>query len=356
MSAKLLIGVSLAALCAYGPAFGQGANTPLQDVIVVTGERQVAQTQSEIVPENGPMLGVDLAGLAQLSPGGGLIGNGPVSGQMAYRGLFGERLNLRLDGQSFASGGPNLMDPTFHYAPAPLVAALVIDRGVSPVSAGPGLAGGADAIFKKVDFSDQASPRLAYDLSIGGRQANESVSTGGIVGASTARWRGHLLGAYELGEDTEFPRGEIGGTAFKRSVYGASAGLRLGEQDLSIDLRRQNTGDSGNPPFPMDIRYVDTDFARLGFDGSIGSLAISASVEYTDVIHWMDNFNLRPAPMAMQTRANFATAETYSGNLTGTYDWSGQSVSFGIDGAQNLHNGHISNPLNSAFLCHPSQT
>jgi len=180
--------------------------------------------------------------LCRLTPGGARIGNGELSGQMQYRGLFGERLNLRVDGQNFASGGPNLMDPVYHYAPAPLVSSVVIDRGVSPVSKGPGLGGGADAA------SDQ--------------------------------WRFNVLGAYEEGGDTEFGDGVIGGTAFERAVYGLSAGVKTNAGEFTLDLRRQNTDPTGNPPFPMDIQYFDTDFARVGYDNDFGEIRLSANINY----------------------------------------------------------------------------
>lgn len=249
---RLLTGAALITLGA--PALAQEASPALQDVIIVTGTRINTAAQTTVTPDAAPLQGGDITYLTARTPGGARIGNGELSGQMQYRGLFGERLNLRVDGQRFASGGPNLMDPVFHYAPAPLVAAVVIDRGVSPVSAGPGLAGGADAVFKRVDYATGDDLRFGYDLTAGGRSVNESISAGGVAGVANAVWRANLLAAWEEGSDTEFGNGVIGGTAFERGVYGLSAGARTGLGEFTIDLRRQNTGPSGNPPFPMDIQ------------------------------------------------------------------------------------------------------
>jgi iron complex outermembrane receptor protein len=351
LSCRFLSGAALLALGA--PAFAQDAEPALQDVIIVTGTRIDPATETGITPDAAPLQGGDITYLTARTPGGARIGNGELSGQMQYRGLFGERLNLRVDGQRFASGGPNLMDPVFHYAPAPLVAAVVIDRGVSPVSAGPGLAGGADAVFKRVDYATGDEARFGYDLTVGGRSVNDSLSTGGVVGLSSDTWRVNVLGAWEEGDDTEFGDGVIGGTAFERGVYGLSAGVRTDLGEFTLDVRRQNTGPSGNPPFPMDIQYFDTDFARLGYAKDFGALSLEASVHYTDVAHLMDNFSLRPAPMPMMQRATFADATTRGGELSVSFAAFGGDLELGVDGEKVDHDVTITNPNNTDFFVTP---
>ena len=138
---RLFLGAATIAITC--PAFAQSSDTALEDVIVVAGHRTDASAELKVSPDAAPLQGGDITYLTARTPGGARVGNGELSGQMQYRGLFGDRLNLRVDGQNFASGGPNLMDPVYHYAPAPLVSSVVIDRGVSPVSKGPGLGGGS---------------------------------------------------------------------------------------------------------------------------------------------------------------------------------------------------------------------
>lgn len=323
--------------------------TPLTDVIIVSGSQLDPASTLSVTPGDHPGTGADLTQLAARVPGGARIGNGALSGQMQYRGLFGERLNLRVDGQRFASGGPNLMDPAFHYAPLPLIAALVVDRGVSPVSEGPGLAGGADAIFKKIGYAEGPTPQLGYDLTLGGQTVNDSHEVGGIIGTATDRWRLNALGSYEKGDDTDYADGTIGGSAYERGVYGLSAGARLGVGDVSLDLRRQNTGPSGNPAFPMDIRYFDTDFARLSFERPFGEMTIRASLHYTDVSHAMTNFSLRPAPLPAKQRETYAAATTKGADLElETNKWGGV-VLVGVDSETSDHNSVITNPNNADF-------
>ena len=70
----------------------------------------------------------------------------------------------------------------------------------------------------------------------------------------------------ERGSDREFPDGDVVSTSYERQVYGLGAGLRHGNSEWDLELRRQDTGPTGNPPFAMDIDYVETDFARLRFE------------------------------------------------------------------------------------------
>ena len=96
-----------------------------------------------------------------------LIDNGGLSGQVQYRGLFGDRVLIRINGQRFHGGGPNAMDPPLHYAPMPLIGSVEVDRGISPVRNGPGLAGGVNARLKQVDFGEELVC-LSLDVDIGG--------------------------------------------------------------------------------------------------------------------------------------------------------------------------------------------
>ena len=88
--ARLLSGAALLVLGA--PAYAQDPEPALQDVIVVTGTRIDPATESAITPDAAPLEGGDITYLAARTPGGARIGNGELSGQMQYRGLFGERL------------------------------------------------------------------------------------------------------------------------------------------------------------------------------------------------------------------------------------------------------------------------
>lgn len=352
MTRRYCLTVSAIALAALTtPAYAQETN-PLTDVIVVTGQRLFTGTAT-LDPGEEPAAGPDAAALAARLPGAALIDNGGLSGQVQYRGLFGPRLNIRVDGQRFASGGPNLMDPPLHYAPMPLVAAIELDRGVSPVSEGPGLAGGLNAVLKSSDFTSGPAFTPHWDVMAGGNTADESWMAGGLAALSNDTLRFHLLASREEGGDLSFPGGVIGGTEHERSVRGIGAGARIGSHEFFLDARRQETGLTGNPPFAMDIRYFNTDIARAGWRGRFGETEVSLTLSGADVDHAMNNFTLRPAPANMMMwRETFASSESRTLDLRVSHPLAGGTMSAGVDRTEDTHDVRITNPNNANFFLH----
>ena len=322
----------------------------LTDVITVTGKRPSVTAPDMVQPSGAPVMGPDSSSLVARLPGAAQISNGALSGQVQYRGLFGSRIAIKVDGQVFASGGPNMMDPPLSYAPMPLVAEIHVARGTGGVAQGPGLGGLVDARLKIVDFAETGGLRPGYDIMAEGRTVDESYAVGGVAGLSDDRFRFHVLGSREEGEDREFPGGEIANTFFERDVYGVGGGLRLGNHEISLDLRRSETGPTGNPPFAMDIQWINTDIAQAGYRGTFGDVRLDLSLGYADVSHGMDNFTLRPNPgFPMMARLNITGAETVTGGFKIAMPFGGGEVRTGADISRADHAARISNPLMPAF-------
>ncbi|MDI1327248.1 MAG: TonB-dependent receptor [Brevundimonas sp.] len=342
----LLLG---APLMAAVPAHAQDA--ALLDEIIVTGVRTDTAIHA-IRPEGLAAAAPDSAGLVARLPGAALIDNGGLSGQVQYRGLFGERVLTRVNSQRFHSGGPNAMDPPLHYAPMPLVASVEVDRGISPVRNGPALAGGVNARLKEVGFGEGAAFAPAYDLTAGYRSVDDSRSFGGVAGMASERFRVNLLGARETGGDMRFPGGVVRDSGFRRDTWGLSAGWRGAHDELGLDLRAQETGPTGTPPFALDILYFDTDFARLSFASPAEStVRLEASLGHVRVEHGMDNFSLRPAPaMASMRRLSLADAETVVGEARLVFGSPTRSLSVGADFEQADKSVVITHPDNPDFV------
>ena len=68
------------------------ANDLLTDTIIVTASKtDPLQADNQSPPEQ-IAIPADAAGIAARTPGGALVQNGALSGQLSYRGLFGERV------------------------------------------------------------------------------------------------------------------------------------------------------------------------------------------------------------------------------------------------------------------------
>jgi iron complex outermembrane receptor protein len=348
---RLLCSAALALpllLCAMPAAAENLADdgAPLTDTIIVTGQRQ-APLQAQTDPVQGHASLPDAAALTARLPGAALIGNGPISGQVQFRGLFSDRLAIRVGGQSFQTGGPNAMDPPLHYAAAVLLDRISVSRGAAPVSEGPGLGAMVDARLKTVGFGSTPAMAPQASLAASYRSADDGLAAGGVAGLASESLRLGVIASWEEGSDYRIPGGRARDTGYERLTYGLTAGFRSQGNALSLDLRRQETGPSGNPPFAMDIDYFHTDFARLGFDGTLAGLPLALELGYVDVRHGMDNFSLRPAPASpAQYRYSFAEAQTMTAKLRLGVG----PLTLGADLAEVDRTVTISNPNNVAFI------
>lgn len=348
MSFRLLCGAAALPLILSAPAAwaDEADPAPLTDTIFVTGQRPAADAAATD-PVDGHATAPDAAALVAKLPGAALINNGAISGQVQFRGLFSDRLAIRVGGQFFQTGGPNAMDPPLHYAPAILLDSISLSRGAAPVSAGPGLGALVEARLKSVDFgkTDRLTPTASLAASY--RSADNGTALGGVLGLASERVKLNLIASWETGDDYRIPGGRARDTAHERLTYGLSTGLQAGDNRLTLDLRRQETHPSGNPPYAMDIDYFDTNFARLGFDGRLAGHALKFELGYTGVRHGMDNFSQRPAP-ASTAQYRYSHAEADS--LTGMASLGLGALTLGVDGMATKRLVTITNPAYAAFF------
>jgi len=262
MTSTLMLSAAALALQAGAPVPDENQAAPARSVFidVITVNGRSVDTQSDtVIALNAPPSEPDAAALLARLPGAALIDNGALSGQVQYRGLFGPRVAVAINGQRFASGGPNLMDPPLHYAPAPLLDRIELTRGPAPVSMGPSLSARANAVLKSIPYADGAEGlQASADVTAITRSVDESLAVGGVAGIATQRQRVEVLASHETGGELDTPLGTLDSAQHQRIVLGVGYAARLSDAiEVELELRRQETGPTGNPPFPMDIRYFD---------------------------------------------------------------------------------------------------
>jgi iron complex outermembrane receptor protein len=361
MNSKAICRAALLASCpffAVQPAFAQDEpvasenDAILTDTIVVTAPRGEPELQEGIEPPAQIAWPADAAAIAARTAGGGLVGNGALSGQLSYRGLAGQRVVGRVNGQRFATGGPNAMDPPLHYAPSILVEQIEIARGVAPVSQGPSLAGAVNARLVETEFTDSPAVSAQGRFASQYRSVDESYALGGLIGLASDRWRLGVITSREEGDDYQFAGGTAVGTSFERNLYGAHAGFRTGPGELFIEYRRSETDPSGNPPFALDIVYFNTDFMQGGFKGQIAQdIALDMRMGHVAVRHLMDNQTTRePAASPMLARATFADADTSTAEASLRFGSAHAYLQIGADAELTDKFVRITNPNNAAFF------
>lgn len=324
------------------------------DTIVVTGHRNHDASLHTLHAEDMPPAAADTAQMISRLPGAAINNNGSLSGQVQYRGASGFRVGTRINHQSFHSGGPNLMDPPMHYAPPALVDTIEVYRGTADLAFGPSLVGGVNAELKSLPYAPTGDFDPGYDVTAIGRSADRSHALGAVFGIANDRLRAFGLVSTEAGHDKNIPHGEIANTHHDRDVFGLGVGARHVTGDWELELRRQETGPTGNPPFAMDIDYVETDFSRLAHEVTVAETTIRTSVARAAVDHGMSNSEHRPPPsQTMQYRYTSAQAETLTFALDLLTVAGSHEFGYGIDLERNDFDVRITNPRMSTFFVTP---
>ena len=322
--------------------------------IIVSGHVQEKFSHQELQIDNQAFAASDVSNLMLKVPGGNINDNGPISGQTQYRGMYGIRMNVRLDGMYVNSGGPNWMDPPLHYMPASLLDSIEVSRGIASVSYGSGIGGHVLANSKSSEFTHDSEFNLSGDVDLGYHSTDNGYNIGGLIGFSNDTHRFHMIGSQEDGDNRSAGNGEIADTQYERYMIGAGYGFQYGVHRFSLDYRFSETDDSGTPVLPLDIDFFKTDLFRARYDGHIGPFDVVAQVSYSEIDHWMHNYITRPAPdfsslplpPFLEDDKRFVDTDS---NGTGYslilhYDMDDGIIDFGVDGHLAEHNATVGDP------------
>ena len=325
------------------------APSPALETLLVSASRDTRTLDVTAALSAAP----DPAQLLHDAPGANVTANGPLSGIPQYRGLFGPRIAVSLDGNQLAPAGPNWMDPPISYAVTAQLESLEVYRGIAPVSVAQETLGGAiDARTRRLAFAEGRTLRLAGRLVASAQSANEGHQLDGEFAIASGRHRVRAAAMRQHGGHGQFPGGEILPSSYVRQRYDLGYGLRLGRHTLQIDWGYNDTGAAGTPALAMDIDYVKGNLlsASYRFDGDRG-WAAEARIYASDPDHGMTNFHLRRSPRARGLwRRNIAGTDNRGflaalSRLSGPARWRA-----GIDGFQERHDSNIDNPHNPRFF------
>ncbi len=263
--------------------------------IVVIGQGTYAEHHYNVTRDDIDPTATDANVLMQRIPGGASNNNGPLSGQLQYRGLFGPRVNTTINGTAVHPGGPNWMDPPLHYAPAALVDRFSFRRGIAAISDGMGIGGIGHVELKRSNYAITGR-QFQGELSLGGHSVDDGYNIAAMLGLANPTHRAHVLFARDDGDNADYGSGEIAATQYERDFYGLGYGLRRGPHELSIDYHYIDSGLSGNPVLPLDMEFFDTEILRTTYMGTVAGFALEAHLYFVDIAHRMNNFSLRTTP------------------------------------------------------------
>lgn len=303
---------------------------------------------------------VDPAKLMNQVPGGAAANNGPLTGQIQYRGMFGPRVNVRVDGMLIHGGGPNWMAPPLHHIPAGLMEELVVEQGIPSITTGGGIGGAATALWKRPDYQTGDDWGFTGDTELAFGSVDSGGSLSAVLGASSDSQRLYLVGSRDEGDNYDSPRGEVADTQYRRDVFGIGYGFRIDQHEFDFLIHKLATEDTGTPSLPMDIDWFDTEVWNASYRTYLGDLGLELRLYGSEIDHGMTNFALRPAPdfsslplppfVGDDKRRVLTDSEESGFKLS--LDWSigaGTAV-LGLEGKDATHNATVSDPDFTPFF------
>ncbi|MGD2074230.1 MAG: TonB-dependent receptor [Gammaproteobacteria bacterium] len=319
--------------------------------ITIQGGTEARPPAYSTPKEQAPVTTPDTAALLRRAPGGGVNSNGPLTGIAQYRGMYGDRVNVLIDGTHISSGGPNGMDPPLSYIPRAQLESLQIIRGIAPVSSGLESIGGTVlATSRRSHFAADDAVSPGGEINAGGASVDSSTELSALGSVANRDHRLHLYGSRENGGNYRFPDGKVKASRFERVNFGGGYGFRSAGQTFSIDLRRNETDPTGTPALPMDIVYINTSMVQGEYRGEVNGVPVHARLDWSDVDHWMSNYELRDPPMPMMTRLNDAHADGAGYRFDASVDLGPGRLLLGVDGHLADHDSTVIDPINNPMF------
>jgi len=335
---------------AWLPAAWSAEEATRLGTVTVTGEIVEEDNDYQIGTDEAAGIAPDTASLLHKVPGANVNRNGALTGIAQYRGLYGDRVNVKVNGITVQEGCPNGMDTPLSFIPGAQLDSIEVIRGIAPVSSGLETLGGtmrATSIRPAFGSGDDLESHGSLRLS--GATANDSGAAGVLAGLANRTHRVHVAGSREVGDDIEFNGGTIRPSGYARNSYALGYGFRQSGHEAALDASHIDTGSTGTPSLPMDIEMSDTDMVGGEYTGYLGAHAVHGQLFYTDVHHKMTNFLLRPDPGVNMKRRSTADGSGTGFRLDVGRALAGGDLLVGIDGQLASHDAVITDPDRAMF-------
>ena len=324
----------------HSPLYAEHLSLPTISIEGIAGEESpyVIPPLSIATPDSGDMM--------TRLPGANINSNGPLTSIAQYRGLFGDRVNVLIDGVRISPAGPNRMDSPLSYLPSSRVDDVALYRGIAPVSSGIETIGGTImANSKRAEFASSEAVEFHGNANVGYADNGNTRYTSLLASVANQHHRFQIGGSLDRGDDLEFNGGEIEPSHHERGTVGISYAFQHSGHELEIDIDHHGTGETGTAALPMDIILARGENYKIKFGKELNRGGkMSARLNYQDAEHVMNNYALRNTIAARQ---RFARTDVESSSYHFSYDHSNWSV--GIDGDQAEHNATVFNPNVSNF-------
>lgn len=339
----------MSASLAMAVAFSlSGMSAQAADALAPIAVEAKAETAAETIVQGREALtpsATTVADLLKSVPGADVNRNGSLSGIAQYRGLFGDRIDVSVNGQPSVSACPNAMDAPLSYAPAPLFERLTVYRGVAPVSvAQEGIGGVMVAETWRPAFEAGTEGRVTA----GATSVNEGYALGANAAVASDTQQLWVAASREQANDTDYAHGSIGATEYERNSYELGYRLRTGSGIWGLEFARDDGGPAGTPALGMDPHRNEADRYQLSYAGTLGAHGVNVTAWRSDQDHDMDNYHLRPS--ATTLRRSLSSVDDRGVKVDVSRAAGGGLLTVGAEAQKTEHQADMSDPTNPMFF------
>ena len=216
----------------------------------------VQGVSTELVPYAMPALPAsspDTGDMIKRLPGANINRNGPINSIPQYRGLFGNRVNVLIDGFGQHEAGPNSMDSALSYLAASRTKQISVYRGIAPVRTGIETIGGTlSAESNHIGFGYTNKAEIKGNASAGYASNGHARQLGITTAITNQNHRLQVSGSSDRGDDLDFKGGTIRPSQHDRDTSGLHYGYQDNGQTVDFDIEHLDIGASAIPNMPMD--------------------------------------------------------------------------------------------------------
>jgi iron complex outermembrane receptor protein len=332
------------------PALLIGMITTVQAETVSLPTLSVEGVSTEAIPyaiTALPASTTDIGNMVKRLPGANINRNGAITSVAQYRGLFGNRVNVLIDGISQQEAGPNSMDSPLSYLPASRTKQVSVYRGIAPVRTGIETIGGTiSAESNHIEFGQTNEAEIHGNASAGYASNGHTRQLGLTTAITNLHHRLQISGSADRGDDLDFKDGTIRPSKQDRDSAGIHYGFQNNGQTFGADIEHLDIGENGTPALPMDIVFVRGEHYKLRFGNEIANGDnYEVRLRYQDVDHEMNNFSQRTTAAMAQ---RFVTPDVEAYGISASYNHANWTFGFDIDQAE--HNATVFNPNMAAFF------
>lgn len=319
------------------------------ETITITGHKSKQALSTEIATGN--TINPDAASWLEVVPGAGVNRNGQLSGIAQYRGLYGDRVSVKMSGQHLVGAGPNAMDTPLSYATPIMIDSMTVYRGIAPVHAGTDTLGGAiDVQLQQAQFSGRSNQVVSGNVQAGFNQQGDAKSYAGVVNVAAKDYGVLAYFSQHEGDNVEDGAGRvIPSTFFDKLQYGTDLRVKTTRGKVGLSYAKTETDNSGTAALPMDIEYIDADRVTLSGQQQFNDWQLDWSIGYLDAVHGMDNHTMRANSKPMMYRLNTADVEATDFKFQALTTTALGELMIGLDGYVAKHNSIITSAANPMF-------